>query len=177
MRASLGAKLAIAAFVNAGCEVSARPPGTASDQPTSLPAPTGTANPQAGAPALPPATSPVPPSAEAGLVGRWESVSCGERKYPRIIEFDTRGGFRADDLVSPCPPKALCVWSGIVTRQGKYSVSGRTVTLTLEGSAPAAPQGSAFPTVLDLGPGPIESAAGARCEYVPAGPKSSAAPK
>jgi hypothetical protein len=101
------------------------------------------------------------------LAGSWTSASCGERKYVRQIELAADGTFSAADLVSPCPPGAACVWSGIVYRRGTYSVAGGTVTLTP--AAAGGPQGKPFPATLGLDPAtgaPFEADGnGATCPY------------
>ena len=37
----------------------------------------------------------------------------------------------AADLVSPCPEDTTCVWSGIVTNSGTYSVNATNTTINL----------------------------------------------
>lgn len=54
-------------------------------------------------------------------VGLWWSEACGARSYPRELELSSDGTFVARDLVSPCPPAANCVWSGIVTWSGTWA--------------------------------------------------------
>lgn len=43
------------------------------------------------------------------------------------------------DRVSPCPEKAVCVWSGIVSWEGQWSAAGDRVTLSVTsgGGGPA----------------------------------------
>ncbi|MDG4864462.1 hypothetical protein P8605_40585, partial [Streptomyces sp. T-3] len=64
------------------------------------------------------------------LTGTWVSPAAGERGYPREVDFDASGTFRVRDLVSPCPPKVQCVWSGIHHAQGTYAMEGDAVRLT-----------------------------------------------
>lgn len=64
------------------------------------------------------------------LTGAWGSPSSSERGHPREIRFDASGTYRMDDLVSPCPPKVVCVWSGITHTGGTYRIEGDTVLLT-----------------------------------------------
>ncbi len=97
------------------------------------------------------------------VVGGWSSPSCGDRKYTRTIRFDDKGGFAAQDLVSPCPPDAKCIWSGIVDRKGSYVAAGKQLKLTIT-NAPKGP-GAAFPETLELSPGPTEKQGGVTCVY------------
>lgn len=124
---------------------------------TSSPTATATAT----ATASPTATANAPPMLE----GTWESAACGERKYARTITFEKAGAFHADDLVSPCPKGVTCVWSGIVSRSGKYAVAGTTVTLSVEGAPSAGPPVAPFPATLELTPTPVEVVNGLRCGY------------
>ncbi|WP_327351232.1 hypothetical protein [Streptomyces sp. NBC_01304] len=66
------------------------------------------------------------------LAGTWVSPASGDRGYPREVDFDASGTFRVRDLVSPCPPKVQCVWSGINSAQGTYAVEGDDVRLTYD---------------------------------------------
>ncbi|AUX46416.1 uncharacterized protein SOCE26_079220 [Sorangium cellulosum] len=86
--------------------------------------------------------------APKGPVGEWISPSCGTRKYARTIRFDARGTFLGQDLVSPCPPDVVCIWSGIVSTRGTYTVEEDTIFLSMlnHGAGPAAP----FPTELGI---------------------------
>ena len=102
-------------------------------------------------------------SASSPLVGSWSSPSCGDRKYVRTLRFADKGAFSAQDLVSPCPPNAKCVWSGIVDRKGTYVVSGNQVKLAVDG--PAKGPAVLFPETLELAPGPTEKQGGASCSY------------
>jgi hypothetical protein len=89
-------------------------------------APTTTAAPT---PTPPPTTAPTTGGA-ANWVGSWESKSCGERKYIRQITLKDDGSVVGKDLVSPCPPKVACVWSGIVDWTGKYAAEGKTLRIS-----------------------------------------------
>ena len=71
----------------------------------------------------------------------------------------------AQDLVSPCPPGARCVWSGILARAGTFSLAGSTVTLTVTEGADSKP-GSPLPATMTFTGGALsESAGGATCAY------------
>ncbi len=93
-----------------------------------------------------PASSPTPAastavSASAGTsrwVGTWTNGSCGERNYPRVIEIESGGSFRMTDRVSPCPPGARCVWSGLVVRKGSWTEAGGELRLGYEPAESAA---------------------------------------
>jgi hypothetical protein len=122
--------------------------------------PTATAAPE-------PTASSAPPSAPAPttLEGTFTSPSCDKRTYAREITFSKDGKFGAQDLVSPCPPNARCVWSGIVARAGTFTLTGKTVTLTVTEGADAKP-GSPLPVTLTFEGGTLsESSGGATCAY------------
>lgn len=97
-----------------------------------------------------PAQGPGKGAPDGSLVGTWVSPSCGERTYARELDLAADGTFRAADLVSPCPPKVVCVWSGIVHRKGTYTVAGGKITLTP--SDQGGPQGQPFPETLGIDP-------------------------
>lgn len=112
------------------------------------------------------APSATAPAAGGKLTGTWSSAACGDaRKYAREITFHADGRFDATDLVSPCPPDARCVWSGLLNRSGTYATSGSTVKLT---TGPASNKaGAPFPEDLAFEGGVVsENAASARCAYV-----------
>jgi len=129
------------------------------------PAPSTTAAPTPSASSGPQPT----PNSATGIVGAWQSPSCGKRKYPRTIQFDAEGTFLGRDLVSPCPKNAACVWSGIVNTNGKFAVQADKINLTI--AQPDARPGVAepFPTTLVIDRAtlaPVEtSQEGARCVY------------
>ncbi len=66
------------------------------------------------------------------VVGDWHTIDCGV-EYPVELSLADDGSFELKDLVSPCPPNARCMWSGVVLRSGTWSAQGPTVTLTVEG--------------------------------------------
>lgn len=72
----------------------------------------------------------VPPP--TSIVGTWTSASCGERSYARELVFVEGGSYVRLDLVSPCPPNTLCVWSGIVHFTGGWRLEGDKVRLIEE---------------------------------------------
>jgi hypothetical protein len=95
-------------------------------------APAGDPRPEAARPAAVETAQPAAATAADGIVGAFENASCGERKYRRRVEFFADGRFAGVDEVAPCPPGARCVWSGIIRWQGRWSLEGRTVSITLE---------------------------------------------
>jgi hypothetical protein len=118
-----------------------------------------------GAPVPEPTTSAAPTASPSSPVGAWSSPSCGDRKYARELSIAEGGTFTARDLVSPCPPGAACVWSGIVERSGKWVADGSRLTFTVESGADAKP-GVPFVTELEIGAEVlVESVSGQRCEY------------
>ena len=131
----------------------------ATSAPSATTAPAGTAS----------AGSEPAPSSNPGIVGIWQSSSCGKRKYARLIQFETGGAFQGRDLVSPCPPGTRCLWSGIVNIKGTFEV--QTDKIKLANSQPAAGPAPAepFPTAMDIDRGtssPVEILAdGTRCAY------------
>lgn len=136
--------------------------------------PSPTVTPPADAPSeaplpLPRAESAPPPSPSARpftLEATWASASCGPRAYRRSIRLDGKGRFTALDEISPCPPNAACVWSGIVERVGTYATSGATLTLTVDPTRPGSTAGAPLPATFSLTPGPTEILAdGTRCVY------------
>ncbi|MEZ4220911.1 MAG: hypothetical protein R3B13_08275 [Polyangiaceae bacterium] len=91
-------------------------------------APPASASTQAADSAAEP-SAPPPPITPAGIgpgpgLGRYSSASCGARNYERVIELSAGGRVQLVDKVAPCPPGAACVWSGIVMRQGSWSLEG-----------------------------------------------------
>ncbi len=133
------------------------PPGP----PDATPPATITPPPPATTP-TPPATTTTPPAGDASLAGTWRSASCGTRKYERDITFAADGSFTSADLVSPCPPRAVCVWSGIVHRKGSYTRTAGAITFA--NVQPGNVQGEPFPTSLAIDP-----ASGAPAERAPDG--------
>ncbi len=94
-----------------------------------------------------PTAAPTAASGAADPAGSWSSASCGKRTYVRELTLTGDGTFSARDLVSPCPPNAKCVWSGIVDRSGKWKLDGAKVLLTVE-KGTEAKAGEALPSEL-----------------------------
>jgi hypothetical protein len=139
-----------------------RPPPPPAGQPGHQPPPGYPGNP--GNPPPPSA----PPSAPANVVGAWASPACGGRAYARKIQFNAGGAFEAQDLVSPCPPGTVCIWSGIVLNKGTYVVEGGSIKLNVAqpGVGPnARPLPAAF-AIDSATSAPVEtSPEGQRCAY------------
>lgn len=95
--------------------------------------------PSADAPAAPSPAEAVPDSSTAAapeatrhsVVGAWSSPSCGERTHERFIHFTGEGRFSGEERIAPCPPDVACMWSGIHTFTGDWSVAEDTLTLAL----------------------------------------------
>lgn len=179
--------------VGACVEVQSAPPATADANPPT-PSPTGAtgATPESTAtPPAPSATTPAPsttqtpapttsgsagtPAPSSGsdrLLGIWTSPSCGARTYARTLQFDRGSAFEAQDLVSPCPPKVQCIWSGIVGNKGTYAVEGSTIRLTV--TQPGAnTKAQPLPTTLGVDPttsAPVEMAGATKCVYAKGAP-------
>lgn len=146
-----------------GC--SSTPGGTSPDGVDVTPSssPVASATPTAGPTAAP--TSSSSGASAASVAGDYTSPSCGKRTYPRELSLGADGHFTASDLVSPCPPKAVCVWSGIVVRQGTYTTNGSSVTLVPEGG-PTGQPGEPLATDLAFDHGvPVEDPDHAHCVY------------
>ena len=116
----------------------------------------------------PPSTTPGGTTTPDGsITGAWRSPSCGDRTYPREIQFAADGTFQSADLVSPCPPNVACVWSGIVNRKGTFTVAAGKITLTP--TEPGGAQGRPLPTTLGIDPktgAPFEQTDGSpACTY------------
>ena len=118
------------------------------------------------APGLPP-VAPAPVVPPATLV----SGPCGDRTYVREIDLEPGGRFTARDLVSPCPPGVLCVWSGIVTRAG--TAAWREGALMLETAVPAGgpPVGPLPDRLVPAGPDALQDSAGCLYRVTPSGPR------
>lgn len=122
----------IVAFLAAGCganggnENPAVP--AAADEPAPVAAPAAPAAPESAPAEAAGSQDPAPALAEA-VVGTWENSSCGDREYLRRIVFSKNGTFAAVDAVSPCPPGAMCVWSGIINWHGTYAIQGDVIAI------------------------------------------------
>ncbi|XXX80489.1 hypothetical protein WMF30_17145 [Sorangium sp. So ce134] len=113
-----------------------------------------------------PTTAPGP--GDDAPLGTWRSAACGSRKYERVLSFAKGGSFTAEDRVSPCPPRAACIWSGIIQRKGAFKRSGDTLSLSVS-EASQGPGGQPFPTTLAVDPAtgaPVETGDGGKpCPY------------
>lgn len=55
--------------------------------------------------------------------------------YPRTYRFDaSSGSVSIEDAVAPCPPGAVCIWSGIITRAATWSLAGDRIRLSYTGT-------------------------------------------
>jgi len=82
------------------------------------------------------------------------------------MEFTAGGTFEAHDLVSPCPPKVACIWSGIVDSNGTYAVASGMIRLAP--AQPGNPKAQPLPATLAIDPttgAPLETAASGKCVY------------
>lgn len=156
----------IVTVCSSACSSSPPGAGTAATVDVSPPPPADSSAPAPSAtPATTASTAPVPPAPSGDLAGTWSSPSCGARGYERVLDLRSDGTFTASDRVSPCPPGARCVWSGIVVREGTWASAGGRVVLTItrDGKGPA---GQALPGSLALdGGGLVEDGGGQRCPY------------
>ena len=73
------------------------------------------------------------PAAQRGLPepSAWSSPACENRSWERLIRFEGER-FQAQDMIAPCPPGKVCVWSGILLRTGSWSLDRRQLRLTLD---------------------------------------------
>lgn len=78
------------------------------------------------------------------FLGDWTGAACGGRGYARNLRFEEDGTYAGVDLVSPCPPGASCVWSGLVGFTGVWKQEGEKLHLREIGGG--ADQGAAHPT-------------------------------
>lgn len=79
--------------------------------------------------------------------GIWFGPPCGRRNYERRVYFTVTGQVRVEERVNPCPPDAVCVWSGVEVVKGTFRHEGERVALALD------------PTARDLAVEPPESLA------------------
>ena len=107
------------------------------------------------APAAPPAAPPEVPAevpAEAtpinAPVGGWSSTGCGERTHERRIELRAEGAFSGQERISPCPPGASCMWSGVHSFTGQWTLTEQTVALTVSKTDAKGELAEAWPDTL-----------------------------
>lgn len=138
----------------------------ASGSAASTPSATSVASLPTAAPSAAPSASSTGGGSSTTLVGTWVSPSCGGRKYPRELTLDAGGHFSSRDLVSPCPPKAVCVWSGIVVHQGTYTSTSTSLKLVPDPDGSVNGPGEALVTELSIVQGaPMEAPDHDRCAY------------
>ncbi|NUQ78391.1 MAG: hypothetical protein HUU21_33090, partial [Polyangiaceae bacterium] len=145
-------------------------------------APAGTGAPAATETGAPAATDPPHASAsELRFAGTWSSPSCGDRTYERRLTLKEDKTFRAEERVSPCPPKVQCVWSGILYWNGTFVTNEKGLVLTKTGGADSGRGGkieSPLTLEVDKASGALmEARGGAKCPYTrmaaDGGPKGS----
>ncbi len=110
----------------------------------------------AAAPASPPEVSAeaAPPevSGEAAPspspVGEWSSPGCGERAYERRVALLEGGTFSGQERISPCPPGASCMWSGVHSFTGQWTLTGQNIALTVTKTDAQDALAEAWPDVL-----------------------------
>jgi hypothetical protein len=67
------------------------------------------------------------------------------------------------DAVSPCPPKVVCAWSGIVHWEGSWKLEDGRASLVLAKPKSGPPLN--LPAQLEWDGAPVEVQGGARCLY------------
>ena len=72
----------------------------------------------------------LPEAATVGVAGRYVGEPCGARTYVRNLELRADGTYEIEDRIAPCPPDAVCMWSGIVTFAGTWAETEPGVALT-----------------------------------------------
>jgi|GEM_PF-2858098 len=81
---------------------------------------------------------------DADVVGNWSGTAPGG--WTTEWSFDEDGTFIKTDLISPCPEGVACVWSGVVTNHGTWSMTGGSVSLTYQ--SPSTMAGATTPAYL-----------------------------
>ena len=112
-----------------------------------------------------PTATAAPPADASGWVGNWRSPPCGKRPYTRDLELKPKGVAVVHDRVSPCPPDVACVWSGIITYEGTWTLQDGRVELKLERKTYPNMKAAPLPTGLSWSGGPVSEEAGVRCTY------------
>ncbi len=124
------------------CATDPAPPSSVSGTPVTA------ASPVPAVPAVPPGAPTVPTLLGdvpgVAFLGDWTSPGCEGRAYARNLRFEKEGDYAGIDLVSPCPPDAQCMWSGIVGFAGIWKQEGNKLLLREIGAPTAA--GSPHPT-------------------------------
>ncbi len=100
----------IALVLVSACNHSGESPQTQPTVSVAPPAPTASAKP----------TPPVPASGPG--LGTWVGAPCAGRSYERVVTLGPENAIEITDRVSPCPPGAQCIWSGLVVRSGTFTV-------------------------------------------------------
>lgn len=64
------------------------------------------------------------------VVGNWSGKN-PDAQWEVQFNFSDDGSFSKQDLVAPCPPNAVCVWSGIIFNTGSYKYDSLADQITL----------------------------------------------
>lgn len=91
----------------------------------------------------------------ASPVGAWSSKSCGARGYERMVHLQEGGRFAGEERISPCPPEVPCVWSGVNTFSGQWSLTEQTITLTVENTDAEGETAAGWPASLTYSGGRV----------------------
>ncbi|MCU0661244.1 MAG: hypothetical protein MUC50_02845 [Myxococcota bacterium] len=101
--------------------------------------------PEAATASLAPQDAAFDPVDASRVVGTWDNSSCGERKFRRQVVLEASGKISGTDFVAPCPPRAQCVWSGIVGWRGTWSSTSAGLSVALEPLAGDSPGSAPMP--------------------------------
>ena len=126
------------------------------------------------APTEEPAGTDKPISEPRSPVGGWLSEGCGDRTYARYIEIKDGAAFSGEERISPCPEGANCMWSGIHTFTGTWSLAEESLTFEVTKTSAQGEEAAVWPTMLTYaggrllegdclsGPAPVKAAEGPR---------------
>lgn len=95
----------------------------------------------------PPAV-PAKGAAERTVLGAWSSSSCEDRTHERFIHFTADGTFSGEERISPCPPGAACMWSGVHSFSGGWSQVEDTLSLTVSSTDAVGEVAASWPATL-----------------------------
>ena len=72
---------------------------------------------------------------------------------------------KVNDRVSPCPPKVACVWSGIISFEGTWTLTGQRVTLKLRRTTYPNMKTAPLPDALVWSTSLVAIESGERCSF------------
>lgn len=75
------------------------------------------------------------------LNGCFETPSSETINWPRQLKI-FNNQFELRDLVSPCPPGVICIWSGIIVRTGTIKINDGAFSLEVTKQIPSTQIGS-----------------------------------